>query len=156
MSRNLAGWMSICLFAAAPAFNNLAAADRSSRCCYRCDCTRGCAIISPLESPDPCPSPVGGEYRYSPYYCGYGIDRSCLPPMYGTVFTHGLAAPPAGTIALGRRGVPYGRGDFGSFTGASQDEQRLLHLGGFGPSGDSAASPRTRAPDMIDRLQGNR
>jgi|GEM_PF-4342176 len=154
MSRKLAAWMGVSLVAALSAIDSAAAYEP---CCFRCDCTRGSAITSPLECPDLCPSPVGGCYLYSPYYCGYGINRRCLPPMYGTVFTHGLSAPPAGTVALGRRSVPSSRGDFGSFTGASQDEQRLLHLGGFGPSGESAATPRpVRSPDIIDRLQGSR
>jgi hypothetical protein len=127
----------------------------AERCCFRCDPCRGCAIMSPIESPDACPSPVGGAYRYTPYYCGYGIDRRCLPPAYGTVDSHGLSAPAGSTGALGRRTVPYGHATYGSFTGASNDESRMLHLGGYSPSG-AGSRPNHGGGDIIDRIEGHR
>jgi len=125
-------------------------------CCKRPACDRGVAILSPLESPDPCEYPVGGEYRYTPYYQGYAIDRNCLPPLYGTVTSYPYPAPVGSTTALGGRSAPYGRSNFGAFSGASQDESGLLHLGGFGPGSNGSNRPYQRSSDIIDRIQGNR
>jgi hypothetical protein len=124
-------------------------------CCYRAACDRGVATMSPLESPDPCDSPVGVAYRYTPYYQGFAIDRRCMPPMYGTVSTHGVPHPSWSTGGLGQRAVPYVRGGYGSFSGASKDESNLLHLGGFGLAGNGSYRPyHGSSGDMIDRIEG--
>ena len=120
--------------------------------CRRPPRDRGVAICSPLESPDPCDSPVGGKSVYTPYYQGYAPDRRCLPPMYGTVTSYAPTGPGFGAGALGSRPAPYGRSNFGAFSGASQDEAWLLHLGGFGPGAGSPSRPYQG--DIIDRMQG--
>src|SRR5215467_558449 len=77
--------------------------------CCRGAADRGLAIASPLECPDPCPSPVGGCYRYTPYYPGYAPDRRCLM-LYGTTsWDYGASTSPANRPA-----------DYGAFTGASR------------------------------------
>jgi hypothetical protein len=129
-------------------------AQAGGRCCYGPDCTRGVAIMSPLESPDPCDSPVGGAYRYTPYYRGFAIDRNCMPPLYGTISTHGVPQP-TWRAGLGQRAVPYASGSYGSFSGGSQDETNLLRLGGFGLAGNGSYRPyHGSSGDVIDRIQG--
>ena len=104
---------------------------------------RGLAITSPLECPDPCDSPVGGCYLYTPYYPGYAPDRRCLPIYGQRPMQYSLPAPP-----------PVGTATYGAFTGARRDEAALLRLGGNG-----AGVPRTYRPypangDVIDRIHG--
>lgn len=104
--------------------------------CRRADPCRGIAVTSPWECPDPCDSPVSGEYCYSPYYPGYAPDRRCLL-LYGkSPWEHGT----------GSRG--YGSGDYGALSGGRRDEKSLLRLGG-----NSRATPRTTV-DVIDRIRG--
>lgn len=121
--------------------------------CKRQDPNRGVAIMSPLESPDPCPAPpVGGTYCPTPYYPGYCPDRRC-PTIYGVPYTNGHDGPGY----FGNAPAPYGRSDYGAFTGASRDEANLLKLGGMGPSSRVNGRPYQReSVDMIDRLQGIR
>src|SRR5262245_56345727 len=90
-------------------------------CCRRAASDRGLAIASPLECPDPCPSPVGGCYRCTPYYPGYAPDRRCLM-LYGTTAWQYGPTP----------ALRNGTADYGSYTGASRDEAALLRLGGNG------------------------
>ena len=112
--------------------------------CRRPAPDRGIAITSPLECPDPCDSPVGGCYRYTPYYPGYAPDRRCLM-IYGTSpWQYGAAAPQA----LGNRPA-----DYGTFTGASRDEATLLRLSGNGGRGTYRPS-YGGAGDLIDRIHG--
>ena len=124
----------------------------AGECLRRPAYDRGLAILSPLESPDPCSSPVGGKYRYTPYYPGYKPDRRCLT-IYGATSTNGYDGPGA----FGNTPAPYGRSDYGAFTGANKDEKYLLHLGGMGPSLSVAPGQPQRATyDIIDRIQGMR
>lgn len=114
--------------------------------CYRADPCRGIAILSPIESPDPCDCPVGGCYRYTPYYPGYSPDRRCLM-LYGqTNWAYGAQS----ISATGSRGPGYG-----AFSGASRDEATLLRLGGNGaaPRGSYGISPRGSG-DILDRIHG--
>lgn len=109
--------------------------------CRRPDPCRGIAILSPLESPDPCDSPVGGCYRYTPYYPGYSPDRRCLV-LYGqTDWAYGV---PTG------QGIGNQSAGYGAFTGASRDEAGLLRLGGNNPAGRRT----TPGGDLIDRMHG--
>ncbi len=133
-----------------------AVAAASDCCCYRCDPCRGSAICSPLESPDRCPSPVGGCCRYTPYYCGYAIDRRCPLPYYGPTGVRGVTRPSFGAPAVGTRTAPTAQLDYGSFSGGSQDEANLLHLGGFGPAGNGTYRPSGGGGDLLDRIQGRR
>jgi len=123
--------------------------------CRRPARDRGVAILPPLESPDPCDSPVGGTYKIVPYYGGYRWDPRCVPPLYGTVTTYAPTGPGLGQGALGAR-PPYGQAGFGAFSGASRDEAYLLHLGGFGPSVNSSYRPYPGNGDIIDRIEGSR
>ncbi len=102
---------------------------------------RGLAITSPLECPDPCDSPVGGCYLYTPYYPGYAPDRRCLL-IYGQRPVH---------YALPRPGA--GPADYGAFTGASRDEATLLRLGGNGTARPGASRTSPGSGDIINRLQ---
>jgi len=111
-------------------------------CCRRAASDRGLAIASPLECPDPCPSPVGGCYRWTPYYPGYAPDRRCLI-LYGT------SAWQCGGLTPALRNQP---ADFGSYTGASRDEAALLRLGGNGPGRNSTYRPYHG--DLLDRIHG--
>ncbi len=120
-------------------------------CCRRADPCRGSAIRSPLESPDPCDSPVGGKFVVRPYYPGY-LWHDCVPPSYFKT-SYSVTGPGFGPVGMGSRPAPYGQGNFGSFTGANQDESHLLHLGGFGPAGGSSQPNRGSSGDIIDRLQ---
>ena len=115
--------------------------------CRRAAPDRGLAILSPLESPDPCDVPVGGCYRYTPYYPGYAPDRRCLI-LYGT--TSWQSGPPA-SPALGNRPA-----DYGTFSGASRDEAGLMRLGGNGAGGRGTYRPyHSGAGDLIDRIHGH-
>jgi hypothetical protein len=142
--------------AAVAALLSLAAAARADQ--------RGLAIASPLECPDVkrhhgphanCTiipyysplTPIPCRWRtvvLVPYYCGY-----CRPhhlrrqPGYGG--GDGLPGPGCG---IDGPGLP--PSDFGPFTGAPHDEQRLLHLGGNEPY---VPAP-TGAPDIIDMIRG--
>ncbi len=125
-------------------------------CRCRCpDPCRGCAIMSPIESPDPCDPPVGGAYKYRPYYRGYAPDFCCFPPMYGTVSSYPYSGPGFGPGGLGTRPAPYGGANYGAFSGASRDEARLLRLGGFGAAGNGSYRPSQNV-DVIDRIQSGR
>ena len=124
--------------------------------CKRPDWSRGIAILPPVESPDPCDSPVGGCYKVVPYYRGYLFDPRCVPPEYGTVTSYSPTGRGLGAGELGGRPAPYGTGAYGGFTGASQDESNLLHLGGFGPGGDGSYRPYLQGGDIIDRIRGGR
>lgn len=111
--------------------------------CRRPAADRGIAILPPLESPDPCDAPVGGRYRYTPYYPGYAPDRRCLV-LYGqTSWPEGIPQPqyPANRLA-----------DYGAFTGARRDEANLLRLGGNSPSARRTAPPQPGSFDVIDRM----
>jgi len=112
--------------------------------CRRADPRRGIAILSPLECPDPCDSPVGGRYRYTPYYPGYSPARRCLV-LYGQ--TNWAYATPS-SQASGA-----GTADYGALTGASRDEATLLRLGGNGaaPRGSYGPFPRGNG-DLLDRI----
>jgi hypothetical protein len=125
----------------------------AGECLRRPAWDRGVAILSPLESPDPCPAPpVGGDYCPTPYYRGYCPDRRCFV-NYGMTATNGYDGP--GLFA--NTPAPYARSDYGAFTGASRDESNLLRLGGAGPSSRVTGRPYQRETfDMIDRLQGIR
>jgi len=103
---------------------------------------RGLAITSPLECPDPCDSPVGGCYLYTPYYPGYAPDRRCLL-IYGQRPMQ-YATPAPGT----------GPANYGAFTGASRDEATLLRLGGNGAGRPGTYRPYPGSGDVIDRIHG--
>jgi hypothetical protein len=114
--------------------------------CRRADPCRGIAILSPLESPDCCDSPVGGCYRYTPYYPGYSPDRRCLV-LYGQ--TNWAYSGPS-SPASGNRPA-----DYGALTGASRDEATLLRLGGNGSAPRGTYNPSSRTSgDLIDRIHG--
>ena len=127
-----------------------------ARWCRRPAPDRGVAILSPLESPDPCDSPVGGTYKIVPYYGGYLWDPCCFPPMYGPVTSYAPTGPGLGKGALGARPAPYREAGYGGFSGASRDEANLLHLGGFGPSANGYYRPHPGNGDIIDRIEGGR
>lgn len=119
---------------------------QAGSCCYRPAPDRGIAILSPLESPDPCDSPVGGRYRYTPYYRGYAPDRRCMI-LYGqSSIYRGAGHPgPLGSFPA----------NYGAFSGASRDEAGLLRLGGNGAGAYGTYRPYPRgAGDVIDRIQG--
>jgi hypothetical protein len=121
--------------------------------CRKADPTRGLAIASPVECPDPCDSPVGGCELWTPYYPGYSPDRRC-PVIYGT--SAGWYGNYSAGV-FGNRPLPYSRGDYGSFTGASRDEASLLRLGGSGPASQTTYRPfHGGAGDLIDRIHGQR
>jgi hypothetical protein len=122
-------------------------------CCYKAAPDRGLAIASPIECPDPCDSPVGGCYLWTPYYAGYAPDRRC-PVIYGT--SAGWYGNYSAGV-FGNRPATYGRGNYGAFTGASQDEASLLRLGGRGPASTTPYHPyHGGAGDLIDRIHGQR
>jgi hypothetical protein len=98
---------------------------------------------------------VGGCYRYTPYYCGYAIDRSCPLPAYGPTGVRGVTRPGFGAAAVGTRTAPTGQLDYGSFSGRNQDEAYLLHLGGFGPGANATRQP-SPGGDILDRIHGRR
>lgn len=113
--------------------------------CRRPAPDRGIAILSPLESPDPCDSPVGGCYRYTPYYPGYSPDRRCMI-LYGQApWQYGIpsAQPMGGRSA-----------DYGAFTGASRDEATLMRLGGNSAVGRGTYRTYPGGGDAIDRIHG--
>lgn len=115
-------------------------------CCYRQARDRGLAIMSPIDCPDPCDYPVGGCYRYTPYYPGYAPDRRCLV-LYGTT-----SCLPGMSSAPGSMRQP---ADYGAFTGASRDEAGLLHLGGNGPGSKAPYRPyHAGSGDLLDRIHG--
>jgi hypothetical protein len=115
--------------------------------CRRAAPDRGIAILSPVECPDPCDVPVGGCYRYTPYYPGYAPDRRCLilygqtPWQYGGPVSQPMGNRPS---------------DYGAFSGASRDEASLLRLGGNGAGGRGTYRPYSGAGDVIDQIHGRR
>jgi hypothetical protein len=112
--------------------------------CRRPAPDRGIAVMSPLESPDPCDSPVGGCYRYTPYYPGYAPDRRCMI-LYGqSPWTYGAATS---------RAPGYRPADYGPSTGGSRDEAGLLRLGGNGGSAPGTYGPSSGG-DLLDRIHG--
>ena len=111
---------------------------------------RGCAIQSPIDSPDLCDSPVGGIYRIVPYYCGYTAGHQNVAPMYApsSGYGYGYNWPAPGAK---------GSGNYGYFTGARKDEANLKRLGGIGAGGNTANRSSYGSPvDIIDLIGSNR
>lgn len=127
---------------------------------------RGCAIMSPLDSPDVDSNrflchrygyfvpyygspltPISTRWRpivYVPYYCGYCRPhvRYAYPP-YGD----GGAGLPAPGCNIGS--LP-GVGTYGPYTRAPRDEATLLHLGGNAPY----PPPVPGGNDILDGMRG--
>lgn len=103
-------------------------AARAGDHCRRQDPERGLAILSPLECPDPCDSPVGGRYKCTPYYPGYLSDRRCCYPV--SIYS-GYASYGSGSY-----------GTYGHYSGARRDEANLLRLGGMGQAPVPQAMPQ--------------
>lgn len=116
----------------------------------RQDPERGLAIMSPVECPDLCETPVGGCYRYTPYYPGYLPDK--CPMLY--VPQSGYSVPGPGFF--NNAPAAYGRSDYGSFTGASKDEATLVRLGGRSNAAGIYQPTNPATGDLIDRIQGSR
>lgn len=120
---------------------------------------RGIAILSPVENPDPYGIAAGGAHggvadphaTYTPYYS----PMIMVSPRwrakhlvnyyrgYCRAFHHGpYPIGPCGTMpgadcccGAEEGAVAVGQGDYGGYSGASQDEATLLHLGGAGLDG---------------------
>lgn len=108
--------------------------------------SRGVGILPPTECPDtdhphqwkclftPYYSPltpIPCRWRpvvYIPYYCGY-CPSTRVRPKHGVPYGEpGIAVHPNDPAYLDP-----GLSGYGGYTGAPQDEERLLHLGGNGP-----------------------
>jgi hypothetical protein len=125
--------------------------SEAGKCLTNADPERGLAILSPYESPDPCYEEVGGNYKFRPYYPGYAPNRRCLLIYGGTTrySRYGNTAFPDSPMTPGK--------DYGQFSGGSQDETGLMHLGGSGPSSQIPFQPYfPGGGDIIDRIQGRR
>ncbi|MBX7073817.1 MAG: hypothetical protein K1X71_11775 [Pirellulales bacterium] len=118
---------------------------------------RGVAILSPVESPDRCPAYVGGKTIYTRYYPDYlpyrkHGDRVIIPGNgYGY---HGPRGKVSVTSDVASSEVDaIESSDYGFFSGARQDEESLLRLGGSGAQPEG--SPGSAAPqaDLIDMLE---
>lgn len=114
--------------------------------------TRGVAVLSPVDSPDGYAPGVGGRVKSVPYYRGYlwsgsQPSRGASPGGYGfRVPGHGRGA------AQAARGA---RANYGSYSGASQDEAYLLRLGGLGSGANRPRGPgHGPATDLVDAIQG--
>lgn len=111
------------------------------------DPERGVAIMSPIDSPDPCPAYVGGRVQSVPYYPGYCPGYNC--PPYAPSYVYRASRPdPA---LSGRDFARLPRSDYGPFTGARKDEANLLRLGGM-----NLPHQRSNAPDLVDALERKR
>ena len=102
---------------------------------------RGVAIMSPIDSPDPCSPPVGGRPQWVPYYTGYW--RDCPPMNY--------LPPSAYWTGLSQGQGYYSPGSYGPYTGARRDEANLLRLGATGAG--NGYYPKSRPADFIDMRQ---
>lgn len=111
---------------------------------------RGAAILSPIDSPDGPEPPVGGGVKSVPYYCGYWQD---CDPSAGVPDYHSPWPPKKSGAARSLSRVRE-TADYGSYSGARQDEAALLRLGG-GASRTGAPDAR-HGEDLIDRIQGRR
>jgi hypothetical protein len=122
------------------------------RCLRKPASDRGIAVLAPVESPDPCDEPVGGQYFHTPYYPGYAPDRRC-PVQYVSPFTYGVVT--TGPYVGNAPGSA--KAGYGTYTGGSQDEASLMRLGGSGPSSQVPYRPLNEGSgDLIDKIQGNR
>lgn len=114
---------------------------------------RGVAILSPIESPDRFNRPVGGKTVVTPYYVDYCPHRHhgprVLVPGNGVgYYVHGGMH---GGIHSGVEVNTLEQTSYGNYTGASRDEQRLLHLGGGGNI-EPPLDPSEITPDLLDHL----
>jgi hypothetical protein len=127
---------------------------------------RGCAILSPIDSPDPtgCNSancdigkkgaclpyysplvPVSSRWccgKLVPYYCGY-----CPWGKHGA----GEYGAPGSEIVVGPAGVPVA--DYGAFTGGTgKDDKLFWRMGGNGLVPYGTPQPPHSRPDIIDMI----
>src|SRR5262245_61878592 len=117
-----------------------AASALASGHCRNAARDRGLAILSPLECPDPCDSPVGGRPCCVPYYPGYARPcRGCYN------FTCG-SADACRPVWNGMPSAGSSYGSYGAFTGARRDEANLLRLGGFSAPPSAPPAPATAPP----------
>jgi hypothetical protein len=131
---------------------------------------RGLAVLSPVESPDAFGIAAGGSHggvadpraTYTPYYSIMipvsprwrakhlvhyyrGYWKCCRNGPYPLGICG--AMPGEDCCCAGEEAaVPVGLGDYGGFTGASQDEATLMHLGGGGLNGPHAGPPDDVVP----------
>lgn len=132
---------------------------------------RGCAICSPLDSPD-CPGwmpkcwkvpywpyysplvPISSRWktcRLTPYYCGY-LPPKHAPDSYAVGGCDGTGVPLGAVIPGDPRFSSYG-----VFMGAVQNDTLFWRMGGNGLVPYCAPPPpRIGPPDIIDMIEARR
>jgi hypothetical protein len=119
---------------------------------------RGVAIMSPVESPDHDCSVVGGKPQCVPYYPDYARPGKHGPRLGVPDNGEGYGCPgavPGLGAGIPATELPAGIDNasaYGGYSGASQNEAALLHLGGNAAPGAETRPAGTA--DLIDLLQG--